>query len=300
MITAKYLKTHDDYINLVCVSKELKELLQMFHFNPIPVESLTLFPNMESQYLYSKEDKRIEGLHQYFIWYSVSYDEMIKQSDPKNIYKNLIFTTTDTSELRNKYKVEPYSKKPVDVIIPNGITSLGSRCFSTMTLGLINIPTSITSFGNLSFFECTSLRNIELPNRIYSIGNSCFDGCVNLQQIIIPDSVFSIGKFCFDSCSKLSAITLSKYLGYLGRYSFDNCVSLQSISIPSSLQSISDGLFHNCRNLHTINIPTAITSFGKHCIDGCSKLTSFNNTTELNKLFQSALNSNDEIKSTIN
>ena len=48
------------------------------------------------------------------------------------------------------------------------------------SLTSINIPNSVTSIGNCSFWYCTGLTSIIVPNSVTSIGNNAFSGCTNL------------------------------------------------------------------------------------------------------------------------
>ena len=68
MIIGKYLRTSKDYVNVMKTSKRYKELAQMYHFNPI--SECELFENMETQHLYTKEDKKKEEIHQYVFCYN--------------------------------------------------------------------------------------------------------------------------------------------------------------------------------------------------------------------------------------
>ena len=63
MIIGKYFEKGTDYTNIMKISKKWKELVLMYHFNPIGEYSL--FKNMESQYIYSENDEKREGMHQY-------------------------------------------------------------------------------------------------------------------------------------------------------------------------------------------------------------------------------------------
>ena len=60
LIVAKYLQTPQDFINLVCVCKNFKKTLKKFRYNPIPVHNTKLFPLMQTQFIYSKTEKRID------------------------------------------------------------------------------------------------------------------------------------------------------------------------------------------------------------------------------------------------
>ena len=63
MIVGKYFESNNDYINVMKVSKKYKELVQMYHFNPI--SDCSLFENMETQYLNNPNEQRIRGMYQY-------------------------------------------------------------------------------------------------------------------------------------------------------------------------------------------------------------------------------------------
>ena len=56
MIVRKYFELSNDYINVMKVCKKYHDLTLMYNFNLI--SEYDLFENMESQYLYTKEDKK--------------------------------------------------------------------------------------------------------------------------------------------------------------------------------------------------------------------------------------------------
>ena len=78
LIVAKYLQQPDDYINLVCVCKNFKKTLKKFRYNPIPVRSTTLFPLMQTQYLYSEIEKQIKDVELFRICYPISYHKYLE------------------------------------------------------------------------------------------------------------------------------------------------------------------------------------------------------------------------------
>ncbi|MDD6686855.1 leucine-rich repeat protein, partial [Sodaliphilus pleomorphus] len=55
------------------------------------------------------------------------------------------------------------------------------------------IPDSVTSIGNRAFSSCDSLQSVTIPDSVTSIGNEAFWGCKSLQSVTIPDSVTSVG-----------------------------------------------------------------------------------------------------------
>ena len=70
----------------------------------------------------------------------------------------------------------------------------------------ISIPDSVTSIGDLAFYNCTSLRSIHLSNNLKTIGDLAFYNCISLTNIILPSSLESIGDLAFNCCYKLFEI----------------------------------------------------------------------------------------------
>lgn len=111
-----------------------------------------------------------------------------------------------------------YEQKDLgNLIIPEGIKTLGNDCFREATFDSIKLPTTLKeiqyeafSGSNLSeivlpdklemlssnVFTNTNLSEINLPNRLKYIGNCCFRGC-NIAEITVPESVEELWPLCF-------------------------------------------------------------------------------------------------------
>lgn len=77
-----------------------------------------------------------------------------------------------------------------EVIIPNGITSIGEEAFEDCTrLKNITIPDSVTSIGSWAFFRCYSLKNLAIPKRT-NIGFNTFAGCnARIQRYVLCETM---------------------------------------------------------------------------------------------------------------
>ena len=96
-----------------------------------------------------------------------------------------------------------------DVVIPNGVTLIGSAAFmECFALNDITIPNSVTSIGGSAFYECTSLTEITLPNNLTTIGGEAFIGCSSLTSVVIPNSVTTLSGGAFQACTSLTSATL--------------------------------------------------------------------------------------------
>ena len=81
-----------------------------------------------------------------------------------------------------------------DIIIPDGVTTLGDRAFRNCTsLKSVTIPGSITSIGINVFADCTSLENVTFGRMTTIAGQNMFRDCTNLKNITIPDGVITLG-----------------------------------------------------------------------------------------------------------
>ena len=70
----------------------------------------------------------------------------------------------------------------------------------------MTIGNSVTSIGDLAFYDSVSLTSVTIPDSVTSIGNRAFEYC-GLTSVIIGDSVTSIGSNAFAYCSSLESIT---------------------------------------------------------------------------------------------
>ena len=199
-----------------------------------------------------------------------------------------------------------------DLIIPDGVKSIGYRAFSGCTsLTSLTIPNSVTSIDNYAFYNCISLSSVNisdleswckisfgyeysnplnnahhlylngeevtdlvLPDNVTSICDYAFQNCSSITSVIIPNSVISIGGCAFEDCASLISISIGNSVTSIGSNAFHNCFGLTSITIPSSVISIGISAFSECCNLTYVLIPNSVTSICDYAFQDCSSLTS--------------------------
>ena len=197
-----------------------------------------------------------------------------------------------------------------NVIINNGVTSIGNFAFSDCTsLTNITIPNSVTSIGDYAFYGCENLINITIQNSVTSIGNFAFCMCTSLTSInvdsnnekymsdngvlytkdkkiliqypgkkegteyLILQGVESIEDYAFWGCGNLTNIIIPNGVTSIGYSAFYRCTSLTNITIPNSVTSIGDFAFNECTSLTNIAIPDSVTSIGDHAFYKCDSLS---------------------------
>ena len=188
LIVAKYLQTSQDYINLVCVCKNFKKTLKKFRYNPIPVHNTNLFPLMQTQFLYSPYEKRIEDVELYQICYPVPYHQYLEYQKEGNIKCSKVYYDKEDG-------------KKFDGTFPEIVHSIGIQALLDNEIESLTLPTFITSLEENCFVRMTNLTSLELSPHINSIPFGMVQICINLQNIIIPTTITSIGPYAFKLCT---------------------------------------------------------------------------------------------------
>ncbi len=113
-----------------------------------------------------------------------------------------------------------------DLVIPEGVTSIGKRAF----YGCTNLQSITVASGNATYHSAGNClietatgtlvlgcKNSVIPTdgSVTGIGDYAFCGSTGLTSIIIPDSVTSIGSFAFEDCTSLTQVTFQDPDGWL-------------------------------------------------------------------------------------
>ena len=132
-----------------------------------------------------------------------------------------------------------YTGTDADVVIPEGVTSIGDNSFSGCeSLVSINIPKGVTSIGDGAFDDCKSLVNINIPEGVTSIGSYAFRDCESLVNINLPEGVTFIDSSVFKRCKSLVNINIPEGVTSIGRDAFEGCESLKKIFISAEKISL--------------------------------------------------------------
>lgn len=130
-------------------------------------------------------------------------------------------------------KLTKYKGSGGNVIIPEGVTSIGKNAFAICTnLTSVVFPDSVTTVGNAAFINCIRLTNISFTNSITKIGDGVFSDCSSLTSIVFPVNTKKIGSYMFYCCNNLSNVIIPEGVSSIGEQAFVNCNKLQWIISP--------------------------------------------------------------------
>ena len=154
------------------------------------------------------------------------------------------------------------------------------------------IPEGVTSIGSYAFSGYSSLTSVTISEGVTSIGSSAFSYCISLTSVTIPSSVTSIGTYAFYSCWALKDVHISDVASWCnisfeldqqGRENYSNpfCYArnlylngelVTDLIIPEGVTSIRSYAFSNCSSLTSVTIPSSVTSIGENAFYYCTAL----------------------------
>ena len=173
----------------------------------------------------------------------------------------------------------------VDVVIPEGVTGIGSSAFSCCSnLKQVSFPDSLEKIGFTAFYNCESLENIYIPENVNTIATEAFSGCSNIKkiQVAVNNKVFDSRNNCNavinTSNDELIVGCMNTRLDYglkrIGQCAFRNVTGLYEINVPSSVASIGESAFYGCINLHNISLSENLQKIGERAFGSCEGITS--------------------------
>jgi hypothetical protein len=161
---------------------------------------------------------------------------------------------------------------PSDIVIPEGITTIGVKSFmGTTDIHSLRLPSTLLAIQDYAFYGCSSLQSVEIQSGLTWIGSYVFRDCSSLSLITLPDSLTDMGGSVFLGCSSLTTINIPTGLSYINSSSF-NYSGLSSIVIPPSITRLEDSAFAHCQ-LTSVAIPSSVTYISNATFIGCTLLS---------------------------
>jgi hypothetical protein len=168
--------------------------------------------------------------------------------------------------------------KTVSISVPtniNGTEITGvekSGFFDFDELAEIELPSTLTTFGEMAFMGADNLGSIVIPDKVSVISKACFKSCDALASVKIGSGVTEVGEQAFYGCKQLTSIALNNGCKKVSGSAFELCTALNKIVLPSSLETISSAAFKDCKALTDITIPSKVTRIEANTFSGCKSL----------------------------
>ena len=120
--------------------------------------------------------------------------------------------------------VTGYTGTPVNVVIPEGVTSIGNSAFEKCeNLSSVTIPSSVTSIGRFAFLRCENLSSIEIPSSVTNIGSATFNGTAWLKAQQKKDPLVIVNNILIDGTTAEGDVTIPSSVTEIGELAFIGC-----------------------------------------------------------------------------
>lgn len=159
-----------------------------------------------------------------------------------------------------------------ELVFPSTLRVIGDGAFNGLGIEHLNIPSTVTSYGEDVFGNNRSLVSVTFPDNMEKVPYGFLIECSMIEEIVLPSSVKEIGEQAFAGLSSLSSINLEN-VEVIGKNSFSNCSSLVEIELSNQLMIISDYAFAYNSSLESIKLPSHLVYIGKAAFSGCYELT---------------------------
>ena len=223
------------------------------------------------------------------------------------------FDYGSSNPLYNEASFYVSGKLVTDLVIPEGVTSIGSSAFSgCRSLTSVTIPKSVTSIGSSAFSGCSSLGKVYYNGLIedwcgisfansdanpLSIAGRLYIGGKEVVKPVIPEGVTEIKPYAFYGWKRLAKLTLPEGLTKIGDYAFYNCVSMTSANIPFTVKEIGYYAFYNCEGwAGELVIADSVKTIRSGAFESCSALTVVTLGSGVNTIGSSAFRSCSALK----
>ena len=166
------------------------------------------------------------------------------------------------------------------IVLPEGIVSLGANALHGTSLTEIHLPSTLRSIGEDAFLLCGNLCSVEIPEGVTSIGEGAFSYCEALASVVLPGSITTMGEGIFYQSELLETAGpmgsgCDIQFGWTDKipaHAFESCYSLRTVEFPQGLREIGEDAFIWCP-LTELVIPEGVTTIGAHAFYNC-ELTS--------------------------
>lgn len=206
------------------------------------------------------------------------------------------------------------------IILPEGLEEIGEGAFfGGGMLQYANIPSTVRTIGNKSFYSCQSWAAdpLVIPEGVEEIGEEAFWYCNSIKKVVLPSTLKRINSGAFSECglrecnfpegleeigskafyfSHLLEATLPNTCRSFPGESHFELSSLQKISLPEGLTYIPKSFVERCSYLKEFVMPNTIETIGENAFKDCIALEELNLSSNLKTVDTGGFNNCNKLK----
>lgn len=166
------------------------------------------------------------------------------------------------------YPIDSSGLPTGDVIVPDGVTSLGQKAFyQNKNITSVKLPDTCTQLNTSCFYDCSKLKTVNIPSGVQTIPENCFYNTTALSSISLPASVTKIDTQAF-SYSNVSNITLedgAKVTLLTECFSRGKITNEGVANILAHAPTVNPGIFCYCYSITDVTISKSWTRMFQNC-----------------------------------
>lgn len=157
------------------------------------------------------------------------------------------------------------------VTIPEGIKTIGRKCFAETNIEEIILPEGIEVIDAEAFAYCKKLRKINFPETLNIIGCGAFRTCFSLETVTLPKKMKDLNNYAFYNAS-IKHLTLPKKVSLGAGVKVFAGTNIETIDIPKDF-TLGKEMFEKCWELRSVNLLGSDITIPERCFSNCTNLT---------------------------
>lgn len=195
----------------------------------------------------------------------------------------------------------------LNIILPEGLETIGESAFTNSGLKTITLPKSLKSLGKEAFRECKDMTGVTILDGLTEIPDSCFRECESLTKVSLG-KVNTIGSFAFQGTalqeidltnvvkvkdgafmgSAIKELTVPATLTEVGIEAFSWNWSMTKATFEDGCIRVFDTMFHGNQNLDEVILSSTIKSIDPRALARCPNLTTVSLPEGLEEIHEEA------------
>lgn len=157
------------------------------------------------------------------------------------------------------------------VTIPEGIKTIGRKCFAETNIEEIILPEGIEVIDAEAFVCCVKLRKINFPETLNVIECGAFRACSFLETVTLPKKMKELNYDAFYGAG-IKHLTLPEKVSLGTGVEVFAGTDIETIDIPEDF-TLSPAMFAGCRKLRSVNLKGSGITIPERCFRDCTNLT---------------------------
>lgn len=170
-----------------------------------------------------------------------------------------VLTISGTGEMYNydgglKTPWYDVRKDITEIIIGNGVTSVGKYAFQKTGVDVVTISDTVETIGEYGFYGSTGIIELNFGANVKTIGKYAFNSMFKLEKLNLPEGLVTIGDYSFSSLNEIEELIIPDSVVTIGDYAFSYCKVAKYLYIGENTKTFPVRAFQGWNALERIQV----------------------------------------------